>query len=78
MYVEWQGFTEGSWTREINVRDFIQKNYNPYDGNAEFLADATVRTHQLWHQVAELMKFFLLDLEFMTSYVCYQITKELL
>lgn len=56
MYVEWQGFTEGSWTREINVRDFIQKNYNPYDGNAEFLADATVRTHQLWTQVAELMK----------------------
>ena len=56
MYIEWQGFTEGSWTREINVRDFIQKNYNPYEGDAEFLADATARTHQLWQQVSELMR----------------------
>jgi formate C-acetyltransferase len=56
MYVEWQGFTEGSWTREVNVRDFIQKNYSPYEGNAEFLAAATSRTEQLWQKVLELMK----------------------
>ncbi len=56
MYVEWQGFTEGAWTREIDVRDFIQKNYTPYEGNAEFLAIPTARTQQLWHEVSELMK----------------------
>jgi len=55
MYVEWQGFTEGSWTREVNVRDFIQKNYHPYEGNAEFLTVATPRTKQLWQKVLELM-----------------------
>jgi formate C-acetyltransferase len=56
MYVEWQGFTEGSWTREINVRDFIQKNYTPYEGTAEFLVAPTARTQQLWQEVLELMK----------------------
>ncbi|GBO55595.1 pyruvate formate-lyase [Pseudanabaena sp. lw0831] len=56
MYVEWQGFTEGIWTREVNVRDFIQKNYSPYEGNAEFLIAATSRTEQLWQKVLELMK----------------------
>jgi formate C-acetyltransferase len=55
MHVEWQGFTEGSWTREVNVRDFIQKNYHPYEGNAEFLTVATPRTKQLWQKVLELM-----------------------
>jgi formate C-acetyltransferase len=55
MYVEWQGFTEGSWMKEINVRDFIQKNYTPYEGNAEFLAAPTLRTKQLWHEVLGLM-----------------------
>ncbi len=56
MYVEWQGFTEGSWTKEVNVRDFIQKNYMPYEGNTDFLATPTVRTEKLWHQVSELIK----------------------
>ena len=56
MYVEWQGFTEGSWTREINVRDFIQKNYTPYEGSTEFLVAPTARTQQLWQEVLELMK----------------------
>jgi len=56
MYVEWQGFTEGNWTREINVRDFIQKNYTPYEGDAGFLTAPTARTQQLWGEVAELMK----------------------
>lgn len=56
MYAEWHGFTEGSWTREVNVRDFINKNYTPYLGNAEFLAAATPRTQQLWQEVLELMR----------------------
>lgn len=56
MFVEWQGFTEGSWTKEVNVRDFIQKNYTPYEGNAEFLAAPTAKTQQLWREVLELMK----------------------
>lgn len=56
MLVEWHGFTEGNWTKEVNVRDFIQKNYTPYEGNAEFLTAPTEKTQQLWHQVLELMK----------------------
>ncbi|MEZ2236273.1 formate C-acetyltransferase [Microcoleus sp.] len=56
MYAEWYGFTEGSWTTEINVRDFIQKNYTPYEGNAEFLVGPTTRTQKLWQEVLELMK----------------------
>jgi len=56
MYVEWQGFTVGSWTKEINIRDFIQKNYTPYEGTAEFLVAPTTRTQQLWSEVLELMK----------------------
>lgn len=56
MLAEWQSFTEGNWTTEINVRDFIQKNYSPYEGNGEFLAAPTATTQQLWQQVLELMK----------------------
>jgi len=56
MFAEWHGFTEGNWTKEVNVRDFIQKNYTPYEGNAEFLAAPTEKTQQLWHKVLELMK----------------------
>ncbi|XZN89668.1 MAG: formate C-acetyltransferase [Microcoleus sp.] len=56
MYAEWYGFTEGSWTKEVNVRDFIQKNYTPYEGNAEFLVGPTTRTQKLWQEVLELMK----------------------
>ncbi len=56
MLLQWHGFTEGNWTKEVNVRDFIQKNYTPYEGNAEFLAAPTEKTQQLWHKVLELMK----------------------
>jgi len=56
MLVEWHGFTEGNWTKEVNVRDFIQKNYTPYEGNAEFLTAPTEKTQQLWQKVLELMK----------------------
>ena len=40
----WEGFTEGNWQKDIDVRDFIQKNYTPYEGDASFLADATDKT----------------------------------
>lgn len=56
MLSQWKGFVPGKWTEEINVRDFIQKNYTPYEGNESFLATPTERTHQLWNQVLELMK----------------------
>jgi formate C-acetyltransferase len=50
----WTGFTEGLWQKEINVRDFIQTNYTPYDGDESFLASATERTKKLWQQLNEL------------------------
>ncbi|MCT7957096.1 formate C-acetyltransferase [Laspinema palackyanum] len=52
----WQGFVTGKWGKEIDVRDFIQKNYNPYQGDETFLAEATERTTTLWKKVTELMK----------------------
>ena len=52
---EWQGFVGGTWLEEINVRDFIQRNYTPYTGDRSFLAPATERTQHLWQQVADLM-----------------------
>ncbi|HEY9296485.1 MAG TPA: formate C-acetyltransferase, partial [Phormidium sp.] len=56
MREEWQGFTSGKWTEEVNVRDFIQNNYTPYIGDASFLTNATERTTNLWAKVCELMK----------------------
>jgi formate C-acetyltransferase len=47
----WTGFKPGLWQREINVRDFIQQNYTPYEGNDAFLAPATERTKQLWDRL---------------------------
>ncbi|MEO0432857.1 MAG: formate C-acetyltransferase [Cyanobacteria bacterium J06656_5] len=52
----WYQFLAGSWINEINVRDFIQKNYSPYEGDGDFLAGISDRTQQLWHQVTELMQ----------------------
>ena len=43
----WNGFTGGDWQNEINVRDFIQKNYTPYEGDGAFLAPATARTTKM-------------------------------
>ena len=53
---EWRTFNGGVWEREINVRDFIQKNYTPYDGNEDFLAGPTQNTKDLWDQVMELSR----------------------
>ena len=54
MRPEWRDFSGGVWEREINVRDFIQKNYTPYDGDDTFLAGPTQATKDLWAQVMDL------------------------
>ena len=54
MRPEWRDFSGGVWEREINVRDFIQKNYTPYDGDDTFLAGPTQATRDLWAQVMDL------------------------
>ncbi len=54
MRSEWKDFVGGKWNGEINVRDFIQKNYHPYDGDDSFLAEATQNTKDLWEQVLDL------------------------
>ena len=51
---QWEGFTPGFWQSEINVRDFIQQNYEPYEGDESFLAPATERTKQIWDQLNQL------------------------
>jgi formate C-acetyltransferase len=56
MRPEWKAFNGGAWEREVNVRDFIQKNYTPYDGDDSFLVGATDATKELWTQVLELSK----------------------
>jgi formate C-acetyltransferase len=50
----WQGFKPGLWQKEVNVRDFIQQNYEPYEGDAAFLARATERTKGLWARLNAL------------------------
>ncbi|MDF2613287.1 MAG: pflB [Clostridia bacterium] len=56
MLKEWNGFELGDWTKHVDVREFIQKNYTPYEGNDSFLQDATPRTSKLWQDVLALMK----------------------
>lgn len=46
----WEGFTKGDWQNEVNVRDFIQKNYTPYEGDESFLAGATEATTVVGHR----------------------------
>ncbi len=54
---EWEGFKPGRWSStSINLRDFIQKNFTPYDGDESFLAGPTEATNKLWEQVMELSK----------------------
>ena len=53
---EWNGFVGGEWQRVIDVRDFIQKNYTPYEGDDAFLAGPTQNTKDLWNQVLDLSK----------------------
>ena len=53
---EWQGFNGGLWQEEINVRDFVQRNYTPYDGAEDFLAAPTEATSRLWQKLQELQR----------------------
>ena len=56
-YKGWEGFVPGKWCNdEVDVRDFIQRNYTPYDGDASFLAPATEATKKLWDIVCDLSK----------------------
>ncbi|MBQ2938220.1 MAG: formate C-acetyltransferase [Clostridia bacterium] len=55
-FKEWNTFHPGNWKHEINVRDFIQKNYTPYEGNSNFLTTSTEKTKKLWNEVLELYK----------------------
>lgn len=52
----WEGFVPGEWQEGVNLRDFIQKNYTPYEGDESFLADATPATTELWNSVMEGIK----------------------
>jgi formate C-acetyltransferase len=52
----WEGFTAGTWTKQVDVREFIQANYTPYLGNAAFLEGPTRRTTGLWAKLQELLK----------------------
>ncbi len=52
----WNGFVKGKWNEEVNVRDFIQRNYTPYEGDGDFLAPATAATKKLWDEILELSK----------------------
>jgi formate C-acetyltransferase len=53
---QWKGFKEGNWQKEINVRDFIQQNYLPYEGNENFLEEATRRTKNLLKKYTDLCR----------------------
>lgn len=55
MLNEWNGFKEGKWTKETNVRDFIQKNYTLYEGDDSFLAGVTDKTQKVWDKCEELL-----------------------
>ncbi len=55
MFQQWKDFVSGKWTQEVNLRDFIQHNYSPYEGDGSFLATQTEVTDQLWEKVKDLM-----------------------
>jgi formate C-acetyltransferase len=54
-FAEWNGFVAGKWTEDIDVRDFIQKNYTPYEGDSSFLVGPTERTNKVWDKAKELL-----------------------
>ena len=53
---EWRGFAEGKWSSEVNLRDFIQNNYTPYNGTEDFLTNPTEATQKLWDMLKDLQK----------------------
>ncbi len=56
MRQEWRGFTGKKWLDEVNMREFIQNNYTPYDGDEQFLAEPTDATNKLWGMLQVLQK----------------------
>ena len=56
MNTEWQGFKGKIWQEEIDVRDFIQNNYTPYDGDESFLVGPSAKTEKLWSELQKLQK----------------------
>ncbi|KUP09896.1 formate acetyltransferase [Bacillus coahuilensis m2-6] len=56
MKMSWEGFNKGNWMNEVDVRDFIQLNYTPYEGDEAFLSEATEATKVLWEKVMEFTK----------------------
>ncbi len=57
----WKGFIPGAWTKTIDVRDFIVRNYAPYDGNEAFLSEASLKTKKLWSKCKKLLRDELLN-----------------
>ena len=55
-FEQWHGFNRGNWSKRIDVRDFIQKNYTPYEGDDSFLEGATEDTKKLWDKVLKLFE----------------------
>ena len=55
-FEQWNNFNKGDWQKEINVRNFIQKNYTPYEGDSSFLVGPSENTKKLWDEVLELYK----------------------
>ena len=56
MKEQWRKFKNGEWSTKINVRDFIMKNYTPYDGNEKFLKGTTIKTNKVWEKCSILLK----------------------
>lgn len=55
-FAQWNGFNEGVWTNEIDVRNFIQNNYMPYEGNSQFLEGTSEKTAKVWEEALILLK----------------------
>ena len=55
-FAQWDKFKTGDWQEEINVRDFIQNNYTPYEGDSSFLVEPTEKSKKLWDEIQELFK----------------------
>ena len=55
MFQQWEGFKEGNWQKGIDVRNFIQKNYKEYKGDASFLAPVSEKTERVWSECSELI-----------------------
>ncbi|MEF9951715.1 MAG: formate C-acetyltransferase [Clostridium sp.] len=55
-FQQWLGFNKGTWCEDVDVRDFINRNYTPYDGDSSFLECVTNNTDELWNEALELLK----------------------